>query len=166
MEDQKKRERELLQKKMAAGVDFLGETDVKFQTSKHKHSYFIILMNRFGEFVDSLKPFKKDIVIIKANYDKSISLFFEILQQLFVINLFTAILYSYVIIKHYIDTKDKYVYFRDTYCGYWWDCIYFFSRYEKPLANWFVISNFLFAFIGMATCLYMWIKFDKKAQYQ
>jgi len=30
LEDQKKREREMLQRKMAAGVDFLGDTEVKF----------------------------------------------------------------------------------------------------------------------------------------
>ena len=157
LEDQKKRERELLQKKMAAGVDFLGETDVKFQTTKQNHSYLELLMERFGEFVDGLKPFKHDVRVIKANYDKSISLFFEILQQLFVINLFTAALFAYIIVRHFYNTKDQYKYFRDNYCGYWWDCIYFFSRYEKSMEYWFVVTNFLFAFIGMATCLYMWI---------
>jgi hypothetical protein len=34
LEDQKKREREMLQRKMAAGVDFLGDTEVKFTQGK------------------------------------------------------------------------------------------------------------------------------------
>lgn len=30
LDDKKKREREVLQKKMAAGIDFLGENEIKF----------------------------------------------------------------------------------------------------------------------------------------
>lgn len=109
---------------------------------------------------------------IRANYDKSITLFFEILQQLFVINLFTGVLYAYLIIKHWYLSQDEYEYYFDgpdngwTGCGYGWPCVYFFSRYKAALADAYVLTNFSFAFAGMAICLYMWIQFDKKAQYQ
>jgi hypothetical protein len=77
---------------------------------------------------------------IRANYDKSITLFFEILQQLFLINLFTGALFAYLIIKHWYLSRDEYEYYFDgpnngwTGCGYGWPCVYFFSRFKVELA--------------------------------
>ena len=103
MADKKKRERELLQKKMAAGVDFLGDNDVKFSNRNGEVHWFDSLAASLKESIDSIKPFRKEVREIQANYDRSISLFFELVQDVFVFNLFTAVLYSYIIIKHWLE---------------------------------------------------------------
>jgi hypothetical protein len=102
MEEQKKRQREMLQKKMAAGVDFLGDTNVKVNKDDTNRGWFQKSVIKFGELIESMKPFKSDLVQIRANYDKSIILFFEILQQMFIIHFVTALLFSYLIIEHYL----------------------------------------------------------------
>jgi hypothetical protein len=61
MADKKKRERELLQKKMAAGVDFLGDNDVKFSNRNNEESFFEVLQMKIKETIDSLKPFRKEV---------------------------------------------------------------------------------------------------------
>ena len=78
--DKQKRQRELLRRKMQAGVDFIGGPEIKFSTKKDENSFFQKLSDKFGAFIDELKPFKKDVREIKANYDKSISVFFEMIQ--------------------------------------------------------------------------------------
>jgi hypothetical protein len=151
---------------MAAGVDFLGDNDVKFSNRNSEVSFLEVVRIKLKETIDSLKPFRKEVREIQANYDRSISLFFELVQDVFVFNLFTAALYSYIIIAHYLEHKDDYVYFNDGLCGYCFPCHYFFSRYSENLKYSFVLTNFSFGFIGLATFMYMWIQFDKKAQYQ
>lgn len=166
MADKKKRERELLQKKMAAGVDFLGDNDVKFSNRNGELSFFEVFQAKVQELIDNLKPFRKEVREIQANYDRSISLFFELVQDVFVFTLFTAVLYSYIIIAHWLEHKDEYVYFNDGLCGYTFPCHYFLSRYTDKLQYSFVLTNFAFGFTGLAVFMYMWIQFDKKAQYQ
>lgn len=61
MADKKKRERELLQKKMAAGVDFLGDNDVKFSNRGGEVSFFENLSAKIKDVVDNLKPFRKEV---------------------------------------------------------------------------------------------------------
>lgn len=76
--DKKKREREVLQRKMAAGVDFLGDGDVKFNKKRQGQSTINKIFEQITNLIDNIKPFKKEIRQIQANYDRSISLFFEI----------------------------------------------------------------------------------------
>ena len=166
--DKKKRERELLQKKMAAGVDFLGDNDVKISAEKGEVSIFDKIGAKISEIIDDLKPFKKDVREIKANYDRSIGIFFELVQSVFVFTVFTAVLYSYVIIAHLYEHKDDYIYFsiKQGLCGYCFPCHFFMSRYTDNLAYSFVLTNFIFAFVGLGSFMYLWIQFDKQAQYQ
>lgn len=88
---------------MAAGVDFLGDNDIKFSDRSGEVNWIDSLTHSLKEFIDNLKPFRKEVREIQANYDRSISLFFELVQDVFVFNLFTAVLYSYVIIKHWLE---------------------------------------------------------------
>ena len=164
--DKKKRERELLQKKMAAGVDFLGDNDVKFGAEKAEATIFDKLGLYVSNFIQELKPFKREVREIKANYDRSIGIFFEIVQGVYVFTCFSAVLYSYVIVAHWYEHKDDYVYFNDGLCGYTFPCHFFISRYTDKLAYSFVLTNFIFAFFGLGVFMYLWIQFDKEAQYQ
>ena len=77
--EQKKRQRELLKRKMEAGIDLLGEdNEIKLEERLSSMGFFERLFTRIGQFIESLKPFKSDIQFIKANFDISISQFFEI----------------------------------------------------------------------------------------
>ena len=96
---------------MAAGVDFLGDNDVKISAEKGEASIFDKIGVYVSQIIDELKPFKKDVREIKANYDRSIGIFFELVQSVFVFTIFTAILYSYIIIAHLVEHKNDYVYF-------------------------------------------------------
>jgi hypothetical protein len=58
------------------------------------------------------------------------------------------------------------VYFNDGLCGYIFPCHYFISRYTDELKYSYVLTNFAFGFVGLGVFMYMWIQFDKKAQYQ
>ena len=64
---------------MEAGIDFIGDNNVKINFKKENVSFLIRLAKNIGSFIDWLKPFKSDIMIINANYDRSISLFYQIL---------------------------------------------------------------------------------------
>ena len=123
-------------------------------------------MRNLAQFIDNLKPFKSQVNMIKINYDRSISLFFEIIQNVFVFNLFTAMLFSYLIVAHtiYFYGKDKY--FSDKLCGYMYPCHYFFSRFTEEFKNIYIITMLCFGFAGLSMFLYSWIQFDKKANYQ
>lgn len=48
LEEQKKRQREMLQKKMAAGVDFLGDANVKFNKDNTQKNWFTITVFKIG----------------------------------------------------------------------------------------------------------------------
>lgn len=80
------------------------------------------LLQRISEFVNSLKPFKSSLVEIRSNYDKSITQFFELVQNLFVFSCVTALIYSYVMFKHIMNTQDKVAYYSDKLCGYMFPC--------------------------------------------
>lgn len=165
--DKKRRERELLQKKIAAGVDYLGDdNDIRLSKDRENMSTIQKIIIYVGEFIENLKPFKTKVNMIKINYDRSISLFFEIIQFVFVFNLFTAILFVYLCLTHYLKAKDEFVYFKDKYCGYMYPCVFFFSRFDESLKYWYVLTMFIFGFMGLGMFLYSWIQFDKKANYQ
>jgi hypothetical protein len=46
---------------MAAGVDFLGDNDVKFSNRSGEVHWFDNLASSFKEFIDNLKPFRKEV---------------------------------------------------------------------------------------------------------
>ena len=79
MEEKRKRDRENLKKKMDAGVDFLGDNDLKANERESKKNFVDKVFDKIGAITESLKPFKGDLLIIRANYDRSITLFYEIL---------------------------------------------------------------------------------------
>jgi hypothetical protein len=56
-----------------------------------------------GMFLEAIKPFKSALVYIRANYDRSIILYFEILQQMFTFTFISALLYAYLVVTHYLD---------------------------------------------------------------
>lgn len=62
LEEQKKRQREMLQKKMAAGVEFLGDTNVKLSKELANKNILAKILENIGKFLDALKPFKSDLV--------------------------------------------------------------------------------------------------------
>jgi len=64
---------------MAAGVDFLGDANVKLNKEDTNKNIIEKIFEWIGKFIDTIKPFKSALVIIRANYDRSIILFFEIL---------------------------------------------------------------------------------------
>jgi len=81
---------------------------------------------------------------------------------------FTALLYGYLVAKHYYDHKDEVVYFSDKLCGDppLWYCYFYFSRYSPSLKYPYVLTNFSYGFIGLVVFLSMWMYFEKKAKYQ
>jgi len=92
---------------MAAGIDFLGE-EIKIYAVKEDANIFERIYVKLSYYYDELKPFKSSVRVIKANYDVSISTFFELLQSIYVFSLFTTLIFSYLIIKHYLLYKDRY----------------------------------------------------------
>ena len=46
---------------MAAGVDFLGDNDVKFSNRNGEVHWFDSLATSLKESIDSLKPFRKEV---------------------------------------------------------------------------------------------------------
>ena len=101
------------------------------------------------------------------NYDVSIGNFFEIVQFLFMYSVVTAIIYSYLVVRHYLDNKD--ILFYEEYkgiCGYCFPCFYFFSRFNQPLKWHYAFTNMFFVIVGILVCVYLWVKFDKKSKFQ
>ena len=129
LEEQKKRQRDLLQKKMSAGVDFLGDADVKLDLKAGNLTIFDRISAIIADFLEYLKPFKKDMIQIRANYDTSIILFYEIQQQMYVFTIITALLNGYLVVIQAIDDSLKQEHVEGWGCGYMWYCRYFFSRY-------------------------------------
>ena len=80
--------------------------------------------------------------------------------------MFTALLYSYLVGKHYYDHKDEVIYFTDKLCGYTFPCQFFYSRYDPDLKYSYVLTNFSFGFVGLTAFLSMWLYFEKKSKYQ
>ena len=62
LEEQKKRQRDLLQKKMSAGVDFLGDADVKLDLKAGNLSIFDRISTAISDLLEYLKPFKSDMI--------------------------------------------------------------------------------------------------------
>jgi hypothetical protein len=80
LKERKKREREYLQKKMALGIDHIGESNALGLDKETKSpTYYQLLVSGISSFFDYLKPFKNDIKIIQSNYDRSINQFYKIL---------------------------------------------------------------------------------------
>ena len=90
MDEKKKRDRENLKRKIDAGVDFLGDNDLKANERDSKKTFVERIFDKIGSITESLKPFKSDLLIIRANYDRSITLFYEILQQMYLFTLLLA----------------------------------------------------------------------------
>lgn len=115
---------------MEAGIDMLGDdNEVKLEERMSQMGFFERIFTRIGLFVESLKPFKADVAYIKANYDMSISQFFEIVQYVYILNILTSIFYLPLIIRQMVEAWNYSTYFSDKLCGYMWPCNFFYSRY-------------------------------------
>ena len=174
--EQKKRQRELLKRKLEAGIDILGEdNEVNLEKRMTELNFFERLITRLFLFLESLKPFKSDINYIRANYDQAISQFFEIVQYVYICNLITAIAFAPLLITQYFSTRNyaeykpnqsTQYYFAGKLCGYAWPCQFFFSRYQDEYAALYAITPTIYGFFVLIYLLGVWIQFDKKAQYQ
>lgn len=153
MEEKKERERAILKKKLAAAVDLVGEGEEINLTKAKKRNLLKEWWQDFLNFLDSIKPFRKDINDITVNYDKSIGIFFQICQFLFIYQLITAVIYSPLIVRHFLNHYEFDIY-SDFYgyaskCGYSWPCTYFFSRLDESLGWLFVVTNLTFLGVGL-----------------
>lgn len=105
---------------------------------------------------------------IEANYDRSISLFFQILQAVYVYSIVSFFIYSYLILSHWF-AFDKHLPIHATYLdgtvGGIFPAFFFYSRYQSDMAYAYAFTNILFSTLGTLISLYLWIKFDEKAQY-
>jgi hypothetical protein len=99
IEEKKKREREMLKKALANGVDFLGDNNIKFETKKVM-SLCARLEKGIIKVFTKLTPLKHDLRYVQNAYDKSIFGFFSIFRFLYTFSLITMLLYSVVLIKH------------------------------------------------------------------
>jgi hypothetical protein len=68
IEEKKRREREMLKKALANGVDYLGDNNIKF-TKKKEFSFLEILKNSLLFIVRILTPLKKDLNHLRIVYD-------------------------------------------------------------------------------------------------
>ena len=122
-------------------------------------------INRAYEVFENNKPFQNDINLIKINYDKSIGVFYELCQYLFIFNLITCLLFIYLNVVHFLDNR----YFLDAggfysgLCGYGFPCFFFYSRYAPTHNFEFGLTNLLFILIGAIYFTLIWIKFDRDA---
>mmetsp|Transcript_10166 Transcript_10166/g.15506 ORF Transcript_10166/g.15506 Transcript_10166/m.15506 type:complete len:115 (+) Transcript_10166:396-740(+) len=89
---------------------------------------------------------------------------------MYVYTMITALLYSYLIVRHYLDNATPEYRIKAGYssgmCGYNFPCLFFYSRFNEDLKGSFASTNFIFVFCGFFMCLYLWLKFDKKAKFQ
>lgn len=164
MAEKQKREREILQNKLAAAVEIVGEGDEVIFGKDRKKGLLQNLFKTLNSIVEYFKPFKKDIKDIVINYDKSIGIFYEITQIIYVFTVFNALLYTHLIFTHYMNYKDNVQYYKGL-CGYCFPCIFFYSRFQPDSNREFAIVNIVFIAVGMFLVIYLWLKFDKKAQY-
>ena len=104
--------------------------------------------------------------MIKINYDKSISLFFELTQTVFLFNLFTMFLFLYVCLEHYLSTRHLHIYFNDKLCGYMYPCHFFYSRIDPELGVAYARTIVIFCFSGLALFMLSWIHFHTRGIYQ
>lgn len=153
-----------MQEKMAKALDLVGnEKDIEIQKQKSES-----ILKRLGDWFDSTieywKPFQKEMRDIEVGYDKSIFGFYQIMQHMFIFSVFTVMIFSYLLVTHYLKYKDTVQYYSGN-CGYFFPCIFFYSRFQEDAKFAYAMTNLVFLVVGLSYCMYMWIKFDKKAKY-
>ena len=84
---------------------------------------------------------------------------------MYIFTVINAGIYSYLIIIHYLKYKDKVEYYQGL-CGYFFPCFFFFSRFQEDVKFVFIITHLVFLVTGLFYCMYLWVKYDKKAKYQ
>ena len=77
--------------------------------------------------------------------------------MVFVFNIFTMFVFSYICIYHFAMTRDEYWYFRDKFCGYMYPCDFFYSRFDKSLSVAFARTVMIFGFTGIGLFVYSWV---------
>jgi len=137
-EDKRRRERLLLKQKMSQAVDLLEDNEVNISDVREK-SIFTIYWEKLLDLVEDLKPFRKQMRTIKNNYDRSISLFFQILQSVFVYTMLSCLIYSYMVIGHYLKYDNFPLYYGGTVGGIF-PAIYFYSRFQPGVKKLFAIT--------------------------
>lgn len=128
-------------------------------------SWFDNLINHFLELIDEYKPFRKHLREVFVNYDRSICVFFQIVQYLYIYLVVTAFIYAILIVNHYLKNSLNEPYMNEK-CGYYWHCFYFYSRISIDEKWEFAFTNLIFALVGTAYCLYLWVRFYRVAKYQ
>ena len=89
-------------------------------TSKIKTCYKRMINILFG-----LLPFKNKMAYIRSNYNGTIMILFEVIRFLFLMSLFSLIIFLYLIIYHFVkgDKKGK--------CKYGFSCLFFYSSFNE-----------------------------------
>lgn len=149
---------------MAQAMDLIDDNNVEIEDKKEK-SYLLVILEWFESLLDEFKPFKNDLRDIQVGYDKSIFVFYEIAQYMYIFSVINAGIYSYLLITHYLKYKDTVEYYQGL-CGYFFPCFFFLSRFQEDVKFEFILTHIVFLVSGLFYCMYLWVKFDKKAKYQ
>ena len=92
---------------------------------------------RMIDIIFGLLPFKSEINFIKGNYNGTIIILFEIIRFLFLMSLFGAIIFLFLLIYHVIKLKKGTITDR---CKYYIFCFLFYSSFTEEEFNKYSIT--------------------------
>ena len=119
-------------------INFLNDSEGKlskkdefdFEIDVEKLSFVNETKNMLIQFFNIIIPFKGDIKFIKANYNTTTVLVFRIYRYLFLMSIFTSIIYLPLFIIHIIkDNKNL-----GKSCKYGFPCFLFYSSFNQSEA--------------------------------
>lgn len=132
----------------------LKEEEFDFEIDIEKLSFVNKTRNLLIQFFKFLLPFKTDIKFIKTNYNTTIQLVFRIYRYLFLMSIFTSIIFLPLIILHIIKDKKN----LGKSCKYGFPCFLFYSSFNQSEAlNMSVTYGVWFIFYFICSMVYYFL---------
>lgn len=141
--------------------------DNNVEIDMEKFSLVYKTKNILIKFFNLLLPFEKDIKYIKANYNTTVLLSFRIYRFLFLMSIFTAIIFLVLCILHIVKNKES----LDNVCKYGFPCFLLFSSFgQEEAVNISTTYGVWLMFYFICTMIYYFLlsseKNEKEIYYQ
>lgn len=147
-------------KMLKKGIDILDQNDdVKFIGSKKVGGLLERIRKVVANFTEFITPLGERTALIKLQEDKSVASLFETYRFLIALSMINLVIFTLLVI--YQHTQEEIDLFE--MCHRYIPCFMLYSSFGKELGFVYAFQYFIFIVIGLYSCIYKWVIYDRQA---
>lgn len=148
-------------KMLKKGVDMLDENQEVTLTKRNEISSIFARLKKLAfDFTEFITPLGERTQQIKLQEDKSVASVFITYRFLIALSMINLVGFLYMLTEHLFDAYVDH----SAICLNNLPCFFFYSSFEQSHGPLFGIHFFCFILLGLSTCLYKWIMYDRESK--